>query len=584
MSYDSEGGSTFGGRVGDGGKTDDTSAVDGDGLRSGGNGLATGVGGSDTFTSPPFRGNLRRSVGGDHGDGEMHTPYNFADVVEQQYFRERGESHDFIAAQHQPFHFANAGRSPRGGTGTGTESGAADMLVRVRIPKKRPRPSYTSDDEVQPTRPFGASPGTKRALSEMMANNLLRLNVSPTAVLGDSGSGAHAIMSSDGGGLVSENGGGLGSVGGWHYTAHVQSGSDAALTLGGSSTPPSSGAADGVDSRGEGGCIGWHISPRSKLPSDAWGLPPAGCSGRSTHGSVLQEPPTLLPFGLMPAGAPASGGYAALTSGGDQSTMGPTQGRDASTSVIPMSIAAGVDICSPDNPHHRRTRGTTSAPGGGGVEFDTPDERQLTTPAKSAVGGKFSPSGGTGDMEAPIQQSPTTPGGGAGVGAQDMFILQPQQPLVLPELLLRRKSALSQQLSGSLPVGLPVLGTLNTTSSNFLVNTGGATGETSTMMPSSPSADMSPRSDLRRQAILKRASMHASGLSPSRRNGSTFNSSATSPTSPSSLRLLMLAAPTTVGIAHNSNKTMDQHLDMGNVNNDRREHPADDMDTQPIVG
>lgn len=74
--------------------------------------------------------------------------------------------------------------SPRRDTHFGEYS-----TLGVRVPK-RTRPLVV-DDEVQPTRAFGASPGTKRALSELMANNLLRLNVSPmdTSPSGDRHSG-----------------------------------------------------------------------------------------------------------------------------------------------------------------------------------------------------------------------------------------------------------------------------------------------------------------------------------------------------------------------------------------------------------
>ena len=54
----------------------------------------------------------------------------------------------------------------------------ADTSRGVRIPPKRQRSEsfLGPDDDVQPTRAFGASP--KRALSELMANNLQKLNVS----------------------------------------------------------------------------------------------------------------------------------------------------------------------------------------------------------------------------------------------------------------------------------------------------------------------------------------------------------------------------------------------------------------------
>lgn len=260
--------------------------------------------------------------------------------------------------------------------------------------------------------------------------------------------------------------------------------------------------------------------------------------------------------------------------GGVQSSMG-TQGMDAT--AAPMSMAADGGI--------RTSAQRGSAPGG--VVFGASDE-QLTAPAKSPVSGKFGPSGENGEFETTFLRSPTAPGG----GTQGVFTPQSQQQLVLPELLLRRRSALSQQLTGSLPVGLPVLGTLNMPSSNFLLGSGGTAGDTSTMTPSSPSADMSPRSDLRKQAILKRASFHVhanytrQSLSPSPRSGSQnggFIPFATSPTSPSSLRLLLLAAPT-VAIAHDGNM-----IDHGiNADDSRDESPANDprefdMDTPFIV-
>ena len=381
------------------------------------------------------------------------------------------------------------------------------------------------------------APGTKRALSEMMANNLLRLNVSPT--------GAHPATSSGDGGLASSTGVG---PGGWH---HAQG-----LAPGGSLTPPSCGSGGGGGGGGGGvggGGGGWAIgsvSPRSTSLSDVWGLPLS-----------IQAPPS--PFGgLLPGGgAPAGGGgyAAAAVPGGMQASTG-TQGGRGDAMAVPMSMnmSPGGGMCSSPTAHHGgRMHGEASAPGG--VEFGASDEQLLTTPAKSPV------SGGSGGFETTFLQSPTAPGGGT---AQDMFTSQPQQ-----QLLLRRRSALSQQLSGSLPVGLPALGTLNMPPTHFHLGAGGAAGDNSTMMPSSPSADVSPRSDLRKQAILKRASlMHATGLSPSPRNcsqggGFTGNPSATSPTSPSSLRLLqgvstaddaidlMLASPA-VTVAHDG-KTMD---------------------------
>ena len=61
----------------------------------------------------------------------------------------------------------------------------ADTSRGVRIPPKRRRTEsfLGPDDDVQPTRAFGASP--KRALSELMANNLQKLNVSPMSISPD---------------------------------------------------------------------------------------------------------------------------------------------------------------------------------------------------------------------------------------------------------------------------------------------------------------------------------------------------------------------------------------------------------------
>ena len=58
----------------------------------------------------------------------------------------------------------------------------ADTSRGVRIPPKRRRTEsfLGPDDDVQPTQAFGASP--KRALSELMVNNLQKLNVSPVAM------------------------------------------------------------------------------------------------------------------------------------------------------------------------------------------------------------------------------------------------------------------------------------------------------------------------------------------------------------------------------------------------------------------
>lgn len=106
-----------------------------------------------TFTSPPFRDRrgepfALREPAGAPAPGGSHVEY---------------------------WRFADTGpRSPR----RSVDGSDPTNALGVRVPK-RPRPPPAPDDDVQPTRAFGASPGTKRALSELMASNLLRLNVSP---------------------------------------------------------------------------------------------------------------------------------------------------------------------------------------------------------------------------------------------------------------------------------------------------------------------------------------------------------------------------------------------------------------------
>jgi len=95
----------------------------------------------------------------------------------------------------------SSGRDVRGSPRRDTQA-SEHSAISVRVPK-RPRP-HASEDEVQPTRAFGASPGTKRALSELMANNLLRLNVSPmdTSPSGDrQAGGLSTTPPSDSGGI-----------------------------------------------------------------------------------------------------------------------------------------------------------------------------------------------------------------------------------------------------------------------------------------------------------------------------------------------------------------------------------------------
>ena len=114
-----------------------------------------------TFTSPPFRGAR---------PGDSPTAHHL------------GKS---------AYRFADTSRSPRRSLDGRRSVDGSDLTTTsggVRVPK-RPR-SYASDDDVQPTRAFGASPGTKRALSELMANNLLRLNVSPMDTASPSGGSA----------------------------------------------------------------------------------------------------------------------------------------------------------------------------------------------------------------------------------------------------------------------------------------------------------------------------------------------------------------------------------------------------------
>uniref|UniRef100_A0A7S0SV34 Uncharacterized protein n=1 Tax=Mantoniella antarctica TaxID=81844 RepID=A0A7S0SV34_9CHLO len=504
MSYDSGGSmSTFGDRRGDGGKAGDTSTLRGDGLAELGGGVVNDT--NDTFTSPPFRG----------GGGGAHSPYAFADhaeVVEQQYEMERSRERErrlnlgFAPAQYPPYQFANTSRSPRGGA----RGGEGDVSA------KRSRPSYNSDEDVQPTRAFGASPGTKRAMSEMMATNLLRLNVSPTGAASPTGGpGAYPELSlslSSDGGLASAPGA---VAGGWPH-AHGQGqsqgqgrGQEQGQGSGaGSAVAPSGESTGGGDSQARGGGVDWlfgSVCSRSISLCEARGLP-LTCEG-AAYGS-FQAPPS--PFGLQLARAPA--GRTSVTPPGAIQASVRTHGRD--------KMLCGVDADKSDE-----------------------SEQQLTSPGKQSPVHSAFLSGVCGDgFKLTFAPSPTAtaPGG----GTHDMHTSQPQQQLVLPELLLRRRSALSQQLSAGIPVGLAALGTPTASSSNFLLGSGGTAGDLSAMMPSSPSAEMSPRSDLRKQAILNRASlMHATGPSPSPKYGGGSYPSVTSPTSPSSPRSLTPASP-----------------------------------------
>jgi len=192
MSYDSGSDLTMG--MGGGGGTARLAKAGEHASGPGGGGLApTGTFAApetDTFTSPPFRGGVR-------------SPYNtfgdHADVVAEHYEQVRRLSHGGGASPmgtSQQYQFANTNRRDGGGAsptgisqqyqfantsrrgsgdgvgGGGLGGGAADMSVRV--PKRSRSECYYSDDDVMPTRAFGAgSPGTKRYLSEMMASNLL---------------------------------------------------------------------------------------------------------------------------------------------------------------------------------------------------------------------------------------------------------------------------------------------------------------------------------------------------------------------------------------------------------------------------
>lgn len=563
MSYDSGGSiNTSGGRCGGGDKTGEMS----EGAR--GNQLAGSTGGvasdtNDTFTSPPFRGvgGLRR------GDGTDHGAYTFAvhaDVVEQQYERGRRPSHAFTTAQHPPTQFMNTRRS----SCEGASNGSMDIPKR-RVPKRH-RPSYTSDDDVQPTRAFGASPGTKRALSEMMANDLLRLNVSPTGSVSPSGgTGAHMAHLSNGNSASSS---GM-EPGGWH---HTQGGGASAVIIG-FSTPTScvnvgegsgdhGGASDGD---GGGGIGSWPfglVSPRCKSPSHAWASTLTGGDGM-THETTQLQPST---FGFPLSGA-SRGGYAATNLDGmheSHASMG-THGRDVV--AVPMNMPGDDGIGSPGI-YHGRIKNEMSPPGREKNHYAFNDQ-ELTTPAKSPVSVEDGDLGS--DRFESVFPRGTTAFGGS---VQDVFALQPQQYAV-PELLLRRRSALFQQPGGGPSTGLPVLCTVNNASSTFQLGSGGTMGENCMVLPSSPSADMSPRSDLRKQAILKRASlMHTTGLSPTPRIGSqgggflVYNTSAVLLPSPKLTRTSASAAHDRK-IIHSDGENLDLEDDVQEFN----------MDT-PIVG
>jgi hypothetical protein len=73
------------------------------------------------------------------------------------------------------------------------------------------------------------------------------------------------------------------------------------------------------------------------------------------------------------------------------------------------------------------------------------------------------------------------------------------EKIVVPDsLLLRRRSALSQQLARPLP---PLV------APSFVAPSFVLPADVSMVLPSSPSADPSPRTDLRKQAIMKRMSL-----------------------------------------------------------------------------
>jgi hypothetical protein len=252
---------------------------------------------------------------------------------------------------------------------------------------KRPRSSsHLSDDDVQPTRLFGASPGTKRALSEMMAKDLQRLNVSPAAA---AGAGERDLRVRE---RNSFDGGAAASASAWATT-----------------------------------------QPHAVTPRASW------------EGIDADASPWASSFGVVSPGA-AAAADGRLTTWNDAS---------------PMS-----------------------------TEKDAFDDAN--------------------DADA-------APGSVVSVMSVDAFSPSPHSRLVLPESIARRRSALSQQLreASCLPEGLPP-GTVG--SSRGFFGGGGAESRDAAaagapaFLPPSPSGEVSPRSDLRKQAILKRVSLAAHAM------------------------------------------------------------------------
>ena len=283
----------------------------------------------------------------------------------------------------------------------------------VRIPPKRQRSEsfLGPDDDVQPTRAFGASP--KRALSELMANNLQKLNVSPVAM---------SVSPDDRGGFRFP----------WQGT-------------------------------------------RSPRVSDG-----------------AASPSHTLPFG----------GTAAATMDTSMSAM--STGR--SESDKDGDDKDGDDKDGDDGESVERRNFYLKN------RDWVPTERRVPTTPTERVFGSFHSA--TGDE---------TARGAAWAPASEK--------LAAPDsLLLRRRSALSQQLAKP----LPPLNTLNT----FVAPSFVLPADVSMVLPSSPSADPSPRTDLRKQAIMKRVSLLHS--TPSREPNS--RDAPTSPTAAFHPRFFLPAA------------------------------------------
>ena len=322
MSFDSQGG---------GGKASSASRMSFDNYRD------------DGVSSPPFL-SVPRSGGG--GAGSRWSPYGFAEPAE-------------------------------------LGPGGASMSTRLKRPRSS---SHLSDDDVQPTRLFGASPGTKRALSEMMAKDLQRLNVSPAAA---AGAGERDLRVRE---RNSFDGGAAASASAWATT-----------------------------------------QPHAVTPRASW------------EGIDADASPWASSFGVVSPGA-AAAADGRLTTWNDAS---------------PMS-----------------------------TEKDAFDDAN--------------------DADA-------APGSVVSVMSVDAFSPSPHSRLVLPESIARKRSALSQQLreASCLPEGLPP-GTVG--SSRGFFGGGGAESRDAAaagapaFLPPSPSGEVSPRSDLRKQAILKRVSLAAHAM------------------------------------------------------------------------